>query len=69
MLDAGQDRLLIAGEGPVIGAVKLDESHLRDVGGEMPAGADANGAVAPTLEHQGWSRNSAQKMAHIRIAQ
>ena len=61
--------MLIAREGPVIGAVELDESHLRDVAGEMPAGADANGAVAPTVEHQGRSRNSLQKMAHIRIAQ
>jgi hypothetical protein len=51
--DVGQDGLLIAGEGPVIGAVELDESHLRDVAAEMPAGADANSAVAATVEHQG----------------
>jgi len=37
-----QDRLEIAREGPVIGAVELDESRLRDVAGEVPAGADAN---------------------------
>ena len=63
-----QDRLEIAREGPVIGAVELDESRLRDVAGEMPADADANDAVVPTVEHQGRSRNSAQKMAHICIA-
>jgi hypothetical protein len=49
LLDAGQDGLLIAREGPVIGAVEFDESRLRDVAGEMPAGADANGAIAKTL--------------------
>jgi len=36
--DAGQDGLLIAREGPVIGAVELDEAGLGDVAGEMPAG-------------------------------
>jgi hypothetical protein len=53
----------------VIGAVELDESRLRDVAGEMSARADANGAVAATVEHQGRSGNSAQKMPHIRVAQ
>jgi hypothetical protein len=33
--------VLIAGEGPVIGAVERDEARLRDVTGGMPAGADA----------------------------
>ena len=49
--DAGQQRLLIAREGPVIVAVELDESRLRDMTGEMPAGADTNGAVPSTMEH------------------
>jgi hypothetical protein len=52
LLDAGQDGLLIAREGPVIGAVELDELRLRDVAGEVPADADANGAVAATVERQ-----------------
>src|SRR5215510_11471687 len=68
LLDAGQDRLLIAREGPVIGAVELDESRLRDVAGEIPAGADANGAVAATVEHQGRSGDPAQEMPHIGVA-
>jgi len=38
--DADQQRLLIAREGPVIVAVELDESRLRDMTGEMPAGSD-----------------------------
>jgi hypothetical protein len=69
MLDAGEDGLLIAREGPVIGAVELDNSRLPHVAGEMPAGADANSAVAATMEHQVRRGNSAQKMPHIRIAQ
>jgi hypothetical protein len=69
LLDVGQDWMLIPCEDPVIGTFKLDESRVRDVAGEMPAGADANGAVATTVEHQGWSGNSTQKMPHIRIAQ
>ena len=69
LLDAGQDGLLIARENPMIGAVELDESRLRDVAGEMPAGADANGAVVETVEHQSRNGNSAQKMPHIHIAQ
>src|SRR5215831_19214117 len=67
--DAGDDGLLFACEGPMIGAVELDEFRVRDMAGEIPAGADANGAVATTVEHQGRSRNSAQKMPHIRFAQ
>ena len=67
--DAGQDRLLIAREGPVIAAVELDESRLRDVAREMPAGADANNAVAATVQHQSRRGNSAEKMPHIGIAQ
>ena len=67
--NAGEDGLLIAREDPVIAAVELDESRMRDMAGEMPAGADANGAVATTVEHQGRSRNSAQQMTHIHIAQ
>ena len=69
LLDAGQDGLLIAREDPVIAAIELDESRIRDMTGEMPASADANGAVATTVEHQGRSRNSAQKMPHIHLAQ
>ena|SRR6516225_5776610 len=53
----------------MIGAVELDESSLRDVAGEMPSGADANGAVIAAMEHQGRSGNSAKKMPHIRVAQ
>ena len=67
--DASQYRLLITRERPVIGAVQLDESRLRDVAGEMPAGADTNGAVAATMQHQGRSGDSAQNMPHIRVAQ
>jgi hypothetical protein len=67
--DAGENRLLIAGEGPVIGAVELDKLRLRDVAGEMPAGADANGAVTAAVEHESRRGNFAQKMPHIRIAQ
>ena len=67
--DAGQDRMLIAREGPVIGAVELDESGLRDVTGEVPPGADANGAVVATMEYQGRRGNPAQKMPHVGIAQ
>jgi hypothetical protein len=52
LLDAGQYGLLIAFEDPVIAAIKLDESCIRDMIGEMPASADANGAVATTVEHQ-----------------
>lgn len=48
--DVGQDGLLIAGEGPVIGAVELDESRLPDVAGEMAARADADGTVIDHLE-------------------
>ena len=33
--DVGQDGLLVAGEGPVIGAFELDESRLRDVAAVM----------------------------------
>ena len=69
MLDTGQDGLLIACEDPVIAAVELDESRMCDMAGEVPASADANGAVATTVEHEGRSRNSAQKMPHIRFAQ
>ena len=69
LLYTGQDGLLIAREGPVVGAVELDKSRLRDVASEMAAGADANSAVAATVEHQGRRRNSAQKMPHIGIAQ
>ena len=53
LLYTGQDGLLIAREGPVVGAVELDKSRLRDVASEMAAGADANSAVAATVEHQG----------------
>jgi hypothetical protein len=67
--DARQDGLLIAREGPVIGAVELDEAGLCDVAGEMPAGADANGVVAATVQHQGRNGNSRQKMPHIGVAQ
>src|SRR5262245_6494460 len=42
---------------------------MSDMAGEMPAGVDANGKVATTMEHQGRSGNSTQKMPHIRIAQ
>src|SRR5262249_9321462 len=69
LLDAGQDGFLIARESPVIGAVELDESRQRDVAGEMPAGANANGAVAATVEHQGRRANSVQKVPHVRITQ
>src|SRR5262245_9375641 len=55
--DVGQDGLLIAREGPVIGAVELGESRPRDMAGEMPAGTDANGAVAATVQHQGRNGN------------
>jgi hypothetical protein len=34
--------LLVAREDPMIRTVEPDESRLRDVTGEMPAGADAN---------------------------
>jgi len=68
-LDAGQDGLLIAREDPVIAAVELDEPRVRDMAGKMSAGVDANGKVATTMEHQGRSGNSAQKMPHIRVAQ
>lgn len=69
LLDVGQNGFLIARESPMIGAVERDESCLRDVAGEMPAGIDANGAVAATVEHQGRRGNPPQKMPHIRIAQ
>ena len=51
--DVVQYGLLIAREGPVIGAVEFDESRLRDVADEMPGGADANRAVVVTMQHQG----------------
>ncbi len=69
LLDAGQDALLIAREGPVIRAIELDEFRLRDVAGEMPTGVDANGAIAATVEHQGRSGDRAQEMPHIGVAQ
>ena len=69
LLDAGQNGLLIAGEEPMIGAVELNEPRLRDVAGEIAAGAYANGAVAPPVEHQRRNGNSAQKMPRIRVAQ
>jgi len=34
--------LLVAREDPVIRTIEPDETRLRDVAGEMPAGADAN---------------------------
>jgi hypothetical protein len=67
--DAVKHGLLIAGESPVIGAVELDESRLRDMVGEMFAGADADGAVAATVEHQCRNGDPRQKMAHVGIAQ
>jgi hypothetical protein len=38
LLDAGEDRLLIAREDPVIDAVEFDKLRLGNVAGEMPAG-------------------------------
>ena len=61
--DASKNGLLIAREGPVIGTIELDESRPRDVTGKMPAGADANGAVAATMEHEGRRGNSVQKFS------
>jgi hypothetical protein len=52
LLDAGQDGLLIAREDPLIGAIELDESRLRNVTGEMAPGVEANGAVAVAVEQQ-----------------
>jgi hypothetical protein len=52
LFDASQDGLLIAREDPVVGAVEFDEARLRDAAGEMPSGADANGAVAAPVQHQ-----------------
>ena len=49
--DAGEDGLLVACERPVIGTIEFDESRMGDVAREMPPGADANGAVAVTVEH------------------
>ncbi|WP_235025412.1 hypothetical protein [Caballeronia terrestris] len=51
--------MLIAREDPMIGAVELDKSRVRDVAGEMSAGADANGAVVDTMEHQSRNGNPA----------
>jgi hypothetical protein len=45
LLDAGQDRLLIAREGPVIAAVELDESRPCDVAGEEGALIKAAGPL------------------------
>lgn len=59
MLDTGENGLLIAREDPMIGSVKLDESRVRDVAGEMPAGADANGAVVETMKHESRNGNPA----------
>jgi hypothetical protein len=53
LLELVQNGLLIAREGPVIGTVELDESRVRDVAGEMPTCAYANGAVVVTMQHQG----------------
>jgi hypothetical protein len=66
--NAGQDGLLIAGENPMIGSIELDEARLRDVAGEIPASADADGTIATPVKHQCWHGNSIQKMANIRIA-
>jgi hypothetical protein len=68
LFDARQDGLLIAGENPVIGAVELDEPRPRDVAGQVPAGADANGAVAAPVQHQRRSGNPAQDIAYVRVA-
>src|SRR5262249_46084973 len=46
-----------------------DETRSRDVACEMPAGADANGAITATVEHEGRSGYSVQKMPHICITQ
>ena len=69
MFDVSQDGLLVSCESPVIGAFEFDDARPRDVGGEIPAGADANGAVTVPVEHQGRSANSTQKMSHVRVAQ
>ena len=49
--DIGQDGLLIPREGPMVGAVKLDEARLRDVAREVPPGIDANGAITSAMKH------------------
>jgi hypothetical protein len=61
--------LLVAREGPVVDAIEFDEARLRDVAGEIAAGANTNRTVTATVEHQGWRGNSAQEMPHISIAQ
>jgi hypothetical protein len=67
--DAIKHRLPIAGEGPMIGAVELDESRPWDVFGEMSPGTDADGAVATAVEHQRRNGNPSQNVPHIRIPQ
>ena len=67
--DGAQDGLLIASEGPVIRSVEFDEPCPRDVAGEIPARADANGAVVAPVEHQSGHRNLPQKMPHVHVAQ
>jgi len=67
--DAIKHRLLIAGEGPMIGAVELDEARPGDVFGEMSPGTDADGAVATAVEHQRRNGNPPQNVPHIRIPQ
>src|SRR5262245_40928567 len=53
----------------MVRTVELDEACLGNVAGEISAGCYANGTVLATVKYEGRNRNSAQKMAHIGIAQ
>ena len=69
LIDIGQDGLLIPHEGPMVGAVELDEARVREVAREVASGSDANGAIPAAMEHQTRHGDSMQEMSHIRVAQ